>query len=266
MKYNKADGKNHMDIARHHKRFFLSVLTLWFLWVCSPVSVHAQSLEKLDYLTEEYYPYSYTEYGTTKGIGVDLLHMTWKELGIQPLSIQFLPWARAYDHIQNEPSTVLFSMARTTERKNLFKWAGPITTVRFVLIAKKEKHIMLSCLDDLAGYRVGTIRKDISDIILDDYREIAQIEAVANMEQNINKLINNRLDMIAYEEQSWRRIAARFNLPADEYETVFTLQETPIYYAFHRDTRDDLVQRFQNALDRVKTSPAFQKVLDNYLK
>jgi polar amino acid transport system substrate-binding protein len=265
MRYNKAD-ENHMGIAMHHKRIFLSALMLCLLLTCSPISIHAQPLEELTYLTEEYYPYSYTEYGTIKGIGIDLLHMTWKELGISPVAIQILPWARGYDRIQNEPSTVLFSMARTTERENLFKWAGPITTVRFVLIAKKEKHIRLSCLDDLAGYRVGTIRKDISDIILDNYRDIARIEAVANMEQNINKLMSNRLDMVAYEEQSWRRIATRFNLPTDDYETVFSLQKTPIYYAFHRDTRDDLVQKFQDALDRVKASPAFQKVLDNYLK
>jgi len=216
-------------------------------------------------MTEEYYPFNYTEKGEVKGISTDLLRMTWEELGITPQPIEAMPWARVYDRIQHEQSTVLFSMARTPEREDIFAWAGPIMVVRFVLIAKKEKQITLKSLEDLKGHSVGTLREDISDTLLQEYKDIARIDPVANMEQNIHKLLDDRLDMVAYEERSWQKIVTKLKLPINDFETVFVLRETPVYYAFHWQTPPDLVTEFQQALDRIKARPEYQQVLDKYL-
>ena len=223
------------------------------------------SLADIKYMTEEYYPYNYTEDGTLKGLSVDLLRLTWKELGLNPQPIESLPWARAYQRLQNEHGTMLFSMARTAERERQFLWAGPIKVVRFVLIAKRKRGIRLNNLQDLAGFTVGTLREDISDTLLVKYRDIARIEAVADMRQNIAKLVSNRLDMVAYEEDSWQKVAARTGLSPDDFETVYVLSETPVYYAFHLETPVSLVQTFQCALDRVKARPVYQRLLDSHL-
>lgn len=226
----------------------------------------ADPLERLTYLTEEYYPYNYTEDEKLKGISVDLLRLVWEELGIHPAPAESLPWARAYERLQTEPGTVLFSMARTPEREPLFRWAGPIAPVRFVLIGRKDHAIRLNTLDDLRGLSVGTLRDDVSDTLLAGYRGVARIQPVADMRQNISKLMSNRLDLVAYEEASWRKIATRSGLSPDDFETVYVLRETPVYYAFHHDTPEAVVTRFQCALDRVKSRPDFQRLLDDYLR
>ena len=251
-------------------RLFLAVLACALMLIPGPTAsaatVATNPLERLTYLTEEYYPYNYTEDGKLKGISVDLLHMVWKELGIHPAAVESLPWARAYERLQNEPDTVLFTMARTPERDPLFRWAGPIDTVRFVLIARKDHRIQLDSLNDLAGLSVGTLRDDVSDTLLAPYRGIAHIQAVADMKQNISKLMNNRLDLVAYEENSWRKIAVRSGLSPDDFETVYVLRETPVYYAFHRDTPEALVAQFQCALERVKARPEYQRLFEDYLR
>ncbi len=246
-------------------------LLVWCALLLFPATAQSglsapMELKEYTWLTEEYYPFNYTENGRVRGISADLLRMVWTELDIAPPHIESMPWARAYERVQHEPRTVLFSMARTPEREKLFQWAGPIASVRFVLIARKDRHIRLNTLDDLKGLAVGTLRKDVSDALLAKYRDIARIQPVVNMDQNINKLMTNRLDLVAYEESSWRKIAALYGFDPGDFETVYLLRETPVFYAFHPSTPAKLVNVFQAALDRVKARPEYPALLDAYLR
>ena len=73
-----------------------------------------------------------------------------------------LPWPRAYNQLNVQPDTVLFSTARTKEREPLFKWACPIARSPIVLIALKESRIRLSSLQDASRYRIAAILDDLT--------------------------------------------------------------------------------------------------------
>lgn len=244
----------------------LAILVSCLLSAWAFASSKALSLGDLTYMTEEYFPFNYEEKGEIKGISVDLLHLTFQELGMKPVRLEILPWARGYDRVLHEQNTVLFSMARTEEREHLFQWAGPIMVVRFVLIARKDRNIKLKSLKDLKGYSIGTVREDVADKLLDDYKRIAKVQAVSDMKQNIKKIQDERLDMVAYDERSWQKFATANDLDIEDFETVYVLKEIPIYFAFHSMTSHSLVKRFQQALDKVKARPQYQHILDTYLK
>lgn len=224
------------------------------------------TLEGHTYLTEQYYPFNYLEGETVTGISAELLRMIWKELGITSASIELMPWARAYDRIQHTPGTVLFSMARTPERERLFKWAGPITVARFVLIGKKDRDFSLKSLDQLEGLCVGTLRDDIADTLLRPYQNIAKIQPLADMALNVAKLRDNRIDLIAYDEFSWHMLAKRMQLNLEDFQAVYILKETAIHYAFNPSVPDTELQRFQGALDKVKATPAYDQMLEKFLR
>jgi polar amino acid transport system substrate-binding protein len=112
---------------------------------------------------------------------------------------------------------------------------------------------------------VGTILDDLSDSLLQDYKNTAKIESVAHIDHNIKKLMADRLDIIVYEERSWQKKLAKHNLSSDFFETLYILHDASPYYAFHKDTPKGLVQKFQQALDHIKTTPKFQELLDKYL-
>ncbi|XXJ21074.1 substrate-binding periplasmic protein [Desulfovibrio caledoniensis] len=226
----------------------------------------ADRLAEYAWLTEEYYPFNYEENGVMKGVAVDLLRMVWAELGTPEQPVESMPWARAYERVRHEPGTALFCVARTPERENAFRWAGPIASARFALIARKERRISLTSLDDIKGLAVGTVREDISDALLAGYRSVARIQPVARMRQNIDKLMTGRLDMVAYEEGCWHQITAREGLDPDSFEIVYVLRETPVYFAFHPDTPPELVDAFQAALDKVKERPGYQDLLGAFLR
>ncbi|MDC0336221.1 transporter substrate-binding domain-containing protein [Pseudodesulfovibrio sp.] len=248
----------------NYQHLVSAILVSCLFWAAVPS--HAQSLDDLTYMTEEYYPFNYEENGEVTGISVEILHLTLQEIGMQPRHLELLPWARGYDRVQHEENTVLFSMARTKEREDLFQWAGPIMVVKFVLIAKKDRNINIESMDDIKGYSIGTVREDVADALLDDYKATARVEAVADMKHNIDKLMDNRLDMVAYEERSWQKIVSRNDLSTDDFKTVFILKETPVHYAFHKYVDQKLINEFQQALDTVKARPEYQQILDTYLK
>ncbi|MDD3310732.1 transporter substrate-binding domain-containing protein [Pseudodesulfovibrio sp.] len=226
----------------------------------------AGPFENLSYLSEEYYPFTHNDHGEVQGISVDLLRRVWARLGVQEQPIDVLPWARAYELARLQPGTMLFSMARTPERESLFRWAGPILEVRFMLFAKKDRKIRIENFSQLAGRSVGIVRGDVAHTILEAKSPACILDAVSDMRQNVRKLMENRLDMVAYEEHAWPSLIRRIGLDPAQFETVFLLRETPVYFAFHRDVPQPVVAQFQQALDAVRASPDFGAILRTYFR
>jgi len=113
----------------------------------------------LTYYTEQLPPYNYIKNGTLKGVSVELLEAVTEKMGkkVSTEEIQLVPWTEGYQAALKGNNTVLFTTARTPEREQNFKWAGPIYSDRDVLFAKPDQGINISSPDDLKGYRIGVI-------------------------------------------------------------------------------------------------------------
>lgn len=239
---------------------------LLFLLLALPFPATATGPADLTYLTEDYYPFNYERDGRMQGLSVDLLREIWKRLGVAEQPIRVLPWARAYDRVRNEPNTVLSSMARSAAREPLFRWVGPISRSNFVLVALRSRDIRIRDMDDLRGHAVGTVIQDISDVLLEPFRDRARIEAVSSMEYNLKKLLAGRIDLIAYEEKALRRFVIRHGYDPENFVTVHRIMDLDVYYAFHRDTDPRLVRRFQETLDQIRSEPLYEELVSWHLR
>ena len=246
-------------------------LVLASLW-CAP-AISAQGAADILYITEEYPPFNYTKEDSLRGIAVDLLEGMLAQL--QPASthkpIKVFPWARGYHLVQHQEDTMLFSTSRTPQRENLFKWVGPIASNRIVVIARKDRRIAVKGLDDLRKFKIGAIRDDIGQhLLMQAGFELAQFDLVAAAAENVKKLDTGRIDAWVYGESVARWFIKQNGFDPEHYETVYLLQEIELYYAFHRATPDELVQQFQSALDRLKSTAAtgpneYDKIIQRYL-
>ncbi|XPV76279.1 MAG: substrate-binding periplasmic protein [Desulfovibrio sp.] len=227
----------------------------------------------LKIMTEDYPPYNYQHEGQIRGLAVDILlrmfEITGEELHLE--DIELLPWKRAYRDVLNESGTMLFGMTRTPEREDLFKWVGPITDVTIGLLALKGSDIEVDSLDDIKPYRVGVVASDVGEMML-----LAQGVDVENMEQsptpwsNILKLKHGRVDLFAYDLRVAFFVANYLGMPDGIFKPVYSLGHSQIYYAFHRDTEDQVIQKFQNALDELKRNDEsgrseYDRILAKYL-
>lgn len=212
-------------------------------------------LSDLTLITENFPPYNYIKDGRVTGVAVDVLMAAAEEMG-EPLiegSIHLQPWARGYAQALSGPEVVLFSMTRTPARETLFKWAGPVSNTKIVLIARKDSHIRISDLQDLTKYRIGAIREDIGEQLTVSLGvPLASIHRAANADSLTRLLAIGRIDLWAYDELTARWFIQQNGLNNEDFEAVYLLKEGKMYIAFSKDVHDTLVRKVQTGIDRLK--------------
>ncbi len=223
-------------------------------------------LVSLSYITEEFKPYNYQEKGVAKGVSIDLLKMVWNELDIAEQPIHFMPWARGYETAITQPGTVLFATTKTEERKDMFRWAGPIAYSRTVMIGLRDRSISIQKPEDLNGYIVGVIRDYPAQSLLAQYDSLIRIDVSANFEMCLNKLEMGRVDLISTEETAFFKALNEMNKKPEQFETAWLVSDTTSHFAFNRKTSPLTVERFQRALDVVMKTPEYKKMYDSYMK
>ncbi len=77
-------------------------------------------------------------------------------------------------------------------------------------------------------------------------------ERVAKPEHNIKKLKAGRIDLIAYSFDSLMIKAKALGLDPNDFVAVKVVSVLPMCYAFHKDTPDEIITRFQKALDKLE--------------
>jgi len=252
------------------QRIAFSVLAL-FLWALQlllyrPVTASAAPLT---ILTEDFPPFNYTEGGRLRGISTDILRLMLEEAGMeaQAQPFQVLPWSRAYQDALSHPDTLLFSVTRTQEREDLFKWIGPIAPNRNVLLARKDRRLDINDFQQTLSLRVGAIRDDAGEQLLVAWGyPLKLIDLTSDARSNMLKLESGRIDLFAYPETVFKWLAAQNRKNVDDYETVFVLHDGHVYFAVNRNTPEDTVQKLQKALDALKQSGKVQEIIDSYLR
>jgi polar amino acid transport system substrate-binding protein len=236
-------------------------------------SFPAMAQESWKIMTEELPPYNFKQDNQVHGISSDILLqlMTKNDTSIQRKDIQLLPWPRAYTRVQNEPGTILFSTARTPQREKLFKWVGPITDLTIGLIALKKNNIQLRSLEDAKKYTIGTIRDGAPEqLVLKGGLMENDLDRIASPESNIKKLQAGRIDLFAFSVPSTRYLMITLGIDPDNYESVYTLKQAELYYAFHKDTDDQVIQALNTTLQELKQpdttgKSSIDRILDKYL-
>ena len=247
-------------------------ITLFVLLFCmSAFPVNAQ--QSWNIMTEELPPYNFNQDGLVQGISADLLLELMKRNGISidRSDIKLLPWPRAYQTVQDMPGSILFSAARTAQREKLFQWVGPITDLTIGLVALKKNNIKLHSLKDVKKYRLGTIRDGAPEqLVLRGGVPESDLDRIADPVLNIKKLQAGRIDLFAFSVPSTRYLMLKEGIDPDEYESVFTLKQADLYYAFHRGTDDELIRTLNKTLQEMKEpdttgkSPV-DRIIDKYL-
>ncbi|MGM0508643.1 MAG: substrate-binding periplasmic protein [Fusobacteriota bacterium] len=251
-----------------------NVIILFFILINISFSDHISDLR---IMTENYPPYNFEENGKAIGISSDLmgemLHIL--DADISQDDIDVLPWARGYHIIKNSPNAVLFSTTRTNKRENHFKWVGPIIDTENVLLAKKEKQIEINSYEDINNYIVGGVTNDAAvEILLSNGVNERKIETVPDPIFNIRKIRIDRIDLIAYNKITLNWLMSESNIKLEDYEVVFSISEKSeeLYYAFNKNISDEIVSKFQNALNQLKRKQndkkmsRYEEIIIKYLK
>lgn len=214
--------------------------------------MHAQTFHVY---TEQLPPFNYIQEGKVIGESTKLLKQLLEKSGhkIADNKIHIGSWARGYNEALNTPHTILYSMARTKERESLFKWVGPINKLTIGLIAKKEKKIEISKPSDLCNYKIAAMHDTAAEMLLLELgMESLRLERFSNPTSQLKKLQENRVDAMAFGIETMYTMLKNAGLNPETYEVVYTLKESDLYFAFHKETSDLLISQLNEVLKTIQ--------------
>ncbi len=216
-------------------------------------------------VTEDFPPYNYQENGNIKGISSEVVLAVLKEVNIKA-KIDEYPWARAYMLATTQKNHLIYSIARIPERESLFQWVGTIAPYKTSLYKlKSRKDIKITSLEDAKNYTIGCSIDDVITTYLKN-KGFARLEVVSLDNQNIHKLLNNRVDLIAFDEASFPYKVKQEGLDISKFERIYRLEEISdyLYMAFSKSSDPALVLKFQNGLLAIKKKGIVDKIYKKY--
>lgn len=230
-------------------------------------------LRELSYFTESYPPGNYLKDGEISGYAVDILveasKLVGEEIDLSQVTLQ--PWARSYRTTLTEDNSVLFSTTRSEHREKLFSWVGPITDIKIVVMARKDANIKISKPMDMAKYRIGVIRDDIGEqSLLEMGIPRAAMQEANHVTTLSEQLMKRRINLLVYAHRAAIWWSKEANVDPDLFESVYTLKEGEVYFAFNTSVSDEAKAKLQKGIDLLKNTKGesgtslYQEIMSKY--
>lgn len=226
------------------------ILLLSFVCLSNANEITAESIT---YYTEVYPPSNYLENDQLVGLSVETLKRMWQEMHIAEQKIHLVPWARGYRNTLNNPNSMLFTMARTPERENLFKWVGPLYHAEHVLLARADFKESISDIHQAFKYTIAAIKNDVSEItLLEQNFPEDNIARITQLRQAILMLENRRIDLMIISRSSIQSLIDEHGLSIKNFKIIYSVNKVGNYYAFNKSTPNSLITQYQQVFDSIE--------------
>lgn len=219
----------------------------------------------IEIVTEDFPPYNYETAKGAEGLSSEVVKAALREANIKA-NITFYPWARAYELAKVRKDTLIYSIARIPERESLFHWVGIIAPYNTSIYKLRERtDITIQSLDQINQYTVGVSRADVISQYL-RRKGVANLMEVNRDIQNLHKLYRSRVDLIAYDEASFKQQIDQENLDPKKFERIFRLTEISdnMYMAFSLQTDISIVEKLKAALERIRKNGVIERIHKKY--
>ncbi len=211
--------------------------------------------EKYDYdfqfITEEYNPFNYTDNGKLTGLAPEMLRAICHELRI-PFGAEVLQWDEAYALALQADNAVLFSTVMNEQRKDLFKWAGPIASIDWEFYAKSENPLNITTLQDAKNVgRIGVIK----DYAITQYLENEGFTNLVYVNDNVdgfNRLLNGETDLFPADNLTMEAALNQIGNAVFSVSARYKIITDLVYFAFNKNIPDGVVGDFQREIDNLK--------------
>jgi polar amino acid transport system substrate-binding protein len=214
-------------------------------------------------LTENLPPLNYVKEGKLIGPSVDIVREIQRRVGSR-VPIQVYPWSRAYQLALDKENVVLFSTTYTKDRKDKFKWVGPLARKRDILIAKKGSGIKINKIEDAKKMqRIGTLRDDTRERLLESYG-FTNLESVSDEQKNAQKLSLGRIDLWAYKIPGMKTVCKLANVNPNGFEEVYSLRDIEVMIAFSKKTSDAIVEEWKAAFDSMSVDGTLKEIKERW--
>lgn len=236
----------------------LRLMVVVGMFLCA---AQAALCDDLIIVTEDYPPLNYLEGDILVGPSVEIIKAIQDDLK-NTIDIKVMPWSRGYTLTEQGENYVLFSTTQTPERKNKFKWVGPLAIKSHAFYTRAGSNITINSLEEAKALSIGVQLKGSSQ----DYLEgngFENLDPAPTWNLTAKKLLLGRVDawfssMITAEEA-----IRRSDLQAD-IKLSYIAAEFPTFIAFSLNVPDSTVAKWQAARDKIYNDGTALEIFKRY--
>jgi len=239
------------------RRFFCFLTVL--VWLGTPAQASPQeplqfaAARNVKVYTEDFAPFNYVTPKGLAGAGAEIVRAMAVLVGYQS-GFEVLPWKRALQIVKTEPDTALFSIVRTPEREDEFKWVGPIFITRGWLYRMADNKIDVSDLSD--ARKVRSIGVQAGGAAERSLREMGfeNLESLYTPGNALRMLSEGRIDLWEASDIAMNFQREMLGLEKGSVVPTVELGQYDMYLAFSKSTPDATLEPWRRALEIVQGS------------
>jgi polar amino acid transport system substrate-binding protein len=232
----------------------VAVLLAGFNIACT----QAPATSQLRIITENYPPYNFVDKNSNvTGQSTDIVRDIMEKTDTQA-NIEVMPLSQGLALVEKGPGVVIYSLNRTPQRENLFKWVGPIGNYEQAFYAKKGSAtaaliLFYSQLEDVKKVeKIGVYQGDAGAQFLAS-QGFTNLDYSLTDVEALKKLIDGTVQLWLGNKDGLAITAAQAGVNPDQLVMVPTVViQADLYIAFSKDVPDSTVVAWQSALDSLK--------------
>ena len=224
--------------------------------------------DNIKLMTEIFPPYQHHDTVNNKliGISTEIVQEIQKRVN-NTNKIKIYPWARGMKIVNKKENIALFSMLRTKERENKYKWVGPLSKIQLLFFKKKGSDIVLNSIEDARKVKKIGVTKNVANYDILTSKGFKNLDVISSGadEKNIKKLVKKRIDLWLALKISGLYSAKSLGFKGEivPIDNVIVF-EGNLYIAFNKKTEDKIISKWQKALEELELSGTIDKIKERY--
>lgn len=210
--------------------------------------------KKLQVVTELSPPYQTLINNKVSGSATEIVKALLSDSGLSA-TFNMYPWARAYGKAISEPNTLIYSIAKSEKRKDLFHWVFPVAHYKFGLVALSERSDLdVSSLSEVSSFVLAVQRNDIAHQWALEYglEEGKHLVICSDIGCSWKLLLNKKVDFIIESPELIEGMLVDYQLPRDTAKYVLAIPELEItgYLAANVNIETSILEKLQSAINK----------------
>jgi polar amino acid transport system substrate-binding protein len=220
--------------------------------------------------TEVAPPYNYsTGSGATfkvEGSSTEIVNEIQRRNGFTN-NIGITTWSDQYAIAQYLPNTAIYSTARTPEREWLFKWVGPISSLRTCFYTLTSSGIKIETVAQAKALTsIGTVKGWYThEYLKNNNFQNAVVTALTPVEA-FNQLINGQVQALLIADSRVKWMADNAGIASSAITEHIEVINYKGCIAFSLNTPAAIIQQWQNNLDAMRADGTLKTIWDKWYK
>lgn len=222
---------------------------IYLLWGALSFA-NCATADELKVYTELLPPYQYVVDGNITGVATQNVERILVAAQL-PHHIIMVPWARAYELVQSEQNSLIYSMNRTPQREDQFHWLAVVANIEISFVAIKERSFKVSSINHVKSRITAVVRGGYAYLYLTSqgFKEGENLLLVSSIDEQINLLIHNKIDFLFTDIEIVQNKLQQLGLRADLVEAVLRdpTWKRELYLAAAKNASPILVDKIKQA-------------------